>query len=91
MDAQSQTNGMDTVMNHALFEQLKRVGSPLLRPVKFAELTGIAKNTITTLMDRGELPVVILAPRMPGKRPTRYINMVALYQHCEREAKTWIS
>lgn len=83
--------GTDTALTQSLYEQLKRVGSPLVRPVKFAELTGIAKNTITSLMDRGDLPVITLRPNIPGTRPTRYINMVALYQHCEREAKTWIS
>lgn len=73
------------------FEKLMKVGSPLLRPSKFSELTGIPPKTISGHMDRGELPVVTLAPPGPGKRPTRYINMVALVQHCEKEALSWIS
>lgn len=82
-------------MNHQIsndyFDQLKRVGTPVLRPSKFAELTGIAPATVTTLMDRGDLPIVTLTPPMPGRRPTRYINMIALLQHCEKEAASWVN
>lgn len=82
---------MNAQISNGLFEELKEVGSPLIRPSRFAELTGMAPKTVTGHMDRGELPVVTLCPPAPGKRPTRYINMFALLDHCKKEAEKWIS
>ncbi len=63
---------------------------PVLRPSEFAKLVGIQPATVTRLMDRGEIPYVTLSPKGYGKRPTRYINLVALFQICEKEAESWV-
>lgn len=63
---------------------------PVLRPSEFARLVGIEPATVTRMMDRGEVPFVTLTPKIPGKRPTRYINLVALFQLCEKEAASWM-
>lgn len=69
----------------------KKLPIPLLRPSHFAELVGIAPATVTTMMDRGELPIVRLSPSIPGKRPARYINLVALFELCQAEGEAWLS
>ena len=62
---------------------------PLLRPSQFAILTGLPEKTVYRYMDTGELPVVTLKPRTAGNRPRRFVNLVALQQYCEKEAKSW--
>ena len=79
---------MDKEKVSSLFEKLP---VPLLRPSRFAEFVGMAPATVTTLMDRGELPVVRLSPNIPGKRPARYINLVALFELCQTEGEEWLS
>ena len=72
-------------------ETLKKVAVPIMRASKFAELTGVSESSVRGMLDREELPAVQLASAGEGKRPTRYINIVALYELCEKEAAAWIS
>lgn len=69
-------------------DDLKQVSVPVLRPSKFAELSGIGLATVITLMDQQKLPVITFGS---GVRPTRYINLVALHKHCEKEAASWVN
>ena len=71
-----------------LFDDLVNVKVPVLRPSKFAELSGIGLTTVLSLMDRNQLPVITFGT---GVRPTRYINMVALQKRCEKEGASWIN
>ncbi|WP_261843497.1 regulatory phage cox family protein [Aliamphritea ceti] len=72
-------------------DTLKKVAVPIMRPCKFAELTGVSESTIRGMLDREELPAVQLGQTGKGKRPTRYINIVALYELCEKESASWTS
>ncbi|MCP8686076.1 hypothetical protein [Marinobacterium sedimentorum] len=56
---------------------------PLMRPSEYARHVGVTPAAVAGQMDRGELPVFTLTPPAPGKRPTRYINLVALYELCK--------
>ncbi|MDI3323930.1 hypothetical protein QKW35_06045 [Pontibacterium granulatum] len=59
---------------------------PVMRASKFAEAVGCSASAITSAMDRGEIPYVQLTPARPGKRPTRYINLVAIAKLCKEAA-----
>jgi uncharacterized protein YceH (UPF0502 family) len=59
---------------------------PVMRATKFAEAVGCSASAITSAMDRGEIPYVQLTPARPGKRPTRYINLVAIAKLCKEAA-----
>ena len=86
--AMAQQKRIDQEKVSSLFQELP---VPLLRPSKFAEYTGINDGTVTTMMDKAQLPVVRLTPAAPGRRPSRYINMVALFELCQVEGEQWLS
>ena len=69
-------------------DALKEVAVPLMRPCKFAELTGISPSNVRAMLDNESLPAVTL-PKEGAKRPTRYVNLVALYKHCSKEGELW--
>lgn len=75
-------------MNKDLIQVFKEgcLTAPLMKPSKYAEHVGVSPATVTGQMDRGEIPFVTLTPAIPGKRPSRYINLVALYQRCKDAA-----
>ena len=75
---------MDTSLNPV--DTLKSVAVPLMRPVKFAELSGLSESVVRKMINDGTLPTIALGK---GERPTRLINLVALHDLCALKASVW--